>query len=82
MVQDGKQGLGEGQESADDTGQIALVFWREVLDGGNVGRPESGEGDEDCETVGVNGREVVHVVSIIFPAIVMAADRRWLGLGA
>ena len=54
-----------------------MVFRREVLDGGDVGRPESGEGDEDC-----NGREVVHVVSIIFPAIVVAADRRWLGLGA
>ena len=60
-----------------------LVFRRDVLDGGNTGRPESEEEFEDYGIVG--GREVVHVLSIIFPATVVAAGKgdRWgLGLGA
>jgi hypothetical protein len=51
-VQDGKRWLlGDGRESADDAGEIVLVFRSKVLDRGDAGGPDSEEGDEGHGTV-------------------------------
>lgn len=42
----GVDGLGDGREAADDTGDVVLVLGGETLDKGDVLRPDAEEGDE------------------------------------
>lgn len=50
--------MGKGRESADDMGEIVLVFWCKVLDHGDTEGPESEEGDDGHETVVERGHRV------------------------
>jgi hypothetical protein len=45
-------GLGKGLEPTDDSREIVLVLWDEVLNDGDALGPESEEGDENERTVG------------------------------